>query len=89
MLSLFGNKQLKAFGLDISDASIKVMQLESSSNGFYPVAFANMPLPEKVINNHLIINELKLSQCINSAVNNAKNINTNGALDEIASGIKI
>jgi len=76
MLSLFGNKQFKAFGLDISDASIKVMQLESSSNGFYPVAFANVPLPAKVINNHLIINELKLSQCINAAVNSAKNINT-------------
>jgi type IV pilus assembly protein PilM len=76
MLSLFYNKKLEAFGLDISEASIKVMQLEPSKNGFLPYAFSEVPLAAKVMNNHIIINELKLSQNILAAVEAAKKITT-------------
>ncbi len=75
-MSLFGNNKIKAFGLDISDTSIKVMQLEKSGAKIVPTAFGGVPLPDKVIANHLIVSEEKLAEAIKRAVDKARKIST-------------
>jgi type IV pilus assembly protein PilM len=76
MVALFGNKKIKAFGLDISDVSIKVMQLEALRGRFKPVAYADVALSDKVINNHMIISEERLADNILRALATAKKIST-------------
>jgi type IV pilus assembly protein PilM len=76
MLSLFGNKKLKAFGLDISDQSLKVMQLDTRGNSLVPRAFAQVNMPDNIIANHQISNQDKLSEYITRAITAARNINT-------------
>ncbi len=71
MISLFGNKKIHAFGLDISDISIKVMQLKRKDQSLIPQFFNDYPLPAKVISNHLIVSEEKLAENITYAVNKA------------------
>ncbi|MBI2356201.1 MAG: pilus assembly protein PilM [Candidatus Doudnabacteria bacterium] len=76
MLSLFGNKKIKAFGLDISDASIKLMSLKPHEQSLIPEAFTNVPLPPKIINNHLIASEQRLAESINYALSKAGKLDT-------------
>src|SRR3989344_4902803 len=76
MISLFGNKKIKAFGLDISDVSIKVMSLKPHEQSLIPEAFTNVPLPPKIINNHLIVSEQRLAENINYALSKAGKLDT-------------
>ena len=76
MISLFGNKKIQAFGLDISDVSIKVMQLQKKDQSLIPKFFINYPLTPKIINNHLIVSEEKLAENITFALNRAGKIDT-------------
>ncbi|MBI4049547.1 MAG: type IV pilus assembly protein PilM [Candidatus Doudnabacteria bacterium] len=76
MISLFGNKKIQAFGLDISDASIKVMNLRRREQSLIPDAFADQPLPPKIISNHVIANERRLAESITYAVNKAGKLET-------------
>ena len=48
MFSLF-SKQKSAFGLDISETSVRMMQLEPASRGFFPTAYAEAPMPKGII----------------------------------------
>ncbi|OGE88906.1 MAG: hypothetical protein A3J07_04415 [Candidatus Doudnabacteria bacterium RIFCSPLOWO2_02_FULL_49_13] len=76
-MGIFGNKKIKAFGLDISDSSIKVMQLAQTATGLVPSAFANVPLADKVIKNSMIVNEQKLADNIKVVLASAGKIETN------------
>lgn len=76
MLSLFGNKKIQAFGLDISDISIKVMQLKQRDKSFLPSAFIDFALPPKLISNHLITSEDKLAENIGYALSKAGKLDT-------------
>jgi type IV pilus assembly protein PilM len=82
-MNLFGQNKINAFGLDISDTSIKVMQLRSANKQIVPVAFAETPLMDKVINNHLIVNEQRLADNINKALTLAGHISTKYAVCSI------
>ncbi len=73
---LFRNKKINAFGLDISDASIKVLQFGHDKRKLQVQAYADVPLMPKVIENHMIINEQRLAENISRAVIAAKKINT-------------
>lgn len=75
-MGLFGNKRIKVFGLDISDSAIKAMQLVRQGNDLVPVAAAASLLSEKVINNHIIVNEERLAQNIRRTIDLAKKIDT-------------
>src|SRR4051812_26307707 len=75
-MSIFGNKKVKAFGLDISDTSIKVMQLEEEHGHLSPTAFADVQLSDKVISNHMIASEDRLADNITRAVSSARKIAT-------------
>src|SRR5258708_6198914 len=75
-MSIFGSKKIKAFGLDISDSSIKVAELSLRSGKLHSAVFADVPLMEKTIVNHMIINEERLSGNIMKALKIAKNINS-------------
>lgn len=46
-----------AFGLDLSDISVKVMQLEKSGKGFKVAGFADHNLPKGVVVNDIVMNE--------------------------------
>ncbi|MEO8065845.1 MAG: type IV pilus assembly protein PilM [Candidatus Doudnabacteria bacterium] len=76
MPSFLSNKKIKAFGLDISDNSIKIMQLDQTKNGFKPSVFANSALSDKVISNHMIINEKRLADNISDALLRAVGLTT-------------
>lgn len=76
MFSFLGNKKIKAFGLDISDTSIKVMQFDYAGDRISSVAFNDSPLYDKVINNHLIVNIDRLADNILRTVAAAKKIDT-------------
>lgn len=75
-MDILGNKKVKAFGMDVSDSSIKIMELGSSGGRLMPVAFADVPLSDKVINNHMIISQERLADNINRAVAKAQKIDT-------------
>jgi type IV pilus assembly protein PilM len=62
--------------LDVSDESIKVMQLEGKRNDLFPTAYSDLPLPPGIIVNHIIGKEDKLTEYIKRAVDNARNVNT-------------
>ena len=85
-MGLFGNKQIKAFGLDISDTSVKVMQLEATPTGFLPSAFSSVAISDKVIKNNMIINEQKLADHVRAAVAAAGRINTSYAVCSLPEG---
>ncbi|MBI2607902.1 MAG: type IV pilus assembly protein PilM [Candidatus Doudnabacteria bacterium] len=76
MFSLFGNQKINAFGLDVSDVSIKVMQLEKVKSSLNLRAYSNYPLSGKLFNNHMIISEQRLADSINRAIEEARNVNT-------------
>ena len=69
---LFGTKKIEAFGLDISNVSIKTMQLKKLAGGFFPVAYSDHQIPASLIAQHIITNEEKLSEHIRRAVSAAK-----------------
>jgi type IV pilus assembly protein PilM len=72
MFGLFEKDKLNGFGLDISDASIKVMQLAASSAGPVARAYGSDRLPPQIIANHSIVNAQKLSGYIRKLVDAAK-----------------
>jgi type IV pilus assembly protein PilM len=76
MLNIFGKTKLKAFGLDISDVAIKVLELSKKDSGYYPLAFAEVPLTANIIANHMITNPEKLAENIKRAVAVAKHMDT-------------
>ncbi len=73
---IFGNKKINAFGLDISDVSIKVLQLKRSNKQTGLHAYGTVPLVEGIINNHMIVEEKKLADNILRAISSAKRIDT-------------
>src|SRR5687768_4481029 len=75
-MPIFGKRKIKAFGLDISDSSIKVAELNLHRGRLHSAVFADVPLLDKTIANHLIINEERLAGNILKAIKTAKNINT-------------
>lgn len=76
MPPFLSSKKIKAFGLDISDSSIKVMQLDYSGGRLVSIPFHAASLSEQVVNNHSIISEERLADNILRAVAAAKKINT-------------
>jgi type IV pilus assembly protein PilM len=72
MFGLFEKDKLDGFGLDISEASIKVMQLSATSKGPVARAYGRDKLPPQIIANHSIVNPEKLSSHIKKIVDAAK-----------------
>lgn len=77
MLNLFKGNKITAFGLDVSETSIKVMQLSLGSKGYYPSAFAEVFLAPKLFINHMIANEQRLAENIERAMQKAGKIDSN------------
>lgn len=76
MASLFGNKKLNAVGLDISESSIKLLGLKRHEQSLIPDVFVDMPLPPKIIVNHMIVHEDRLADRIGYAWAKAGKIDT-------------
>ncbi|MBI3952585.1 MAG: type IV pilus assembly protein PilM [Candidatus Doudnabacteria bacterium] len=76
MFNLLGNKKIEAFGLDISNVSIKAMMLGKKNNGLFPLAFSDIQIPGNIISNHMITNEEKLADQIKRAVSAAGKISS-------------
>ncbi len=72
----YGKKKIKAFGLDISDSSIKVAKLNLHNNQLQSAIFADVPLLDKTIANHMIVSEERLAGNILKAYNAARSIET-------------
>lgn len=75
-MNLFGNKKIEAFGLDISNVSIKTMQLIKKGSDYYPLAFSDVHIPSNLIVNHMITHEERLAEQVKRAVNVAGKIQT-------------
>jgi type IV pilus assembly protein PilM len=73
---LFSPKKIKVFGLDISDSSIKIMQIGNHNGTLWPTAYSILDIPKNLIVNHTISNEDKLADYISKAVRAAKGIST-------------
>ena len=73
-MNLFASTKIHGFGLDISDSSIKVAQLNLENGQVSSAAFADVALLDKTIINHQILNEQRLAGNILKAVSAAKNI---------------
>ncbi len=56
MFDLWKQKQ-NAFGLDLSDISVKVTQLEKTSSGFKILGFSDYSIPKGVVVNDIVMNE--------------------------------
>ena len=76
MFGLFEKDKINGFGLDISEASIKIMQLAETKSGFVAHSFARDKLPPQIISNHAIINPAKLSGYIQKLIDQAGKIDT-------------
>jgi type IV pilus assembly protein PilM len=76
MFGLFEKDKINGFGLDISESSIKVMQLVWSKEGYIAHAYAKNDLPSQIIANHSIINSAKLASYIQKTMTDGK-IDTN------------
>jgi len=63
MFSLF-SKQKSAIGLDISDATLRLMQLDRLGTGFFPVAFSEVTLAKGLVVDEKIGNPEKLAEVI-------------------------
>src|SRR3989344_8860382 len=79
----WSGKRIKAFGLDISDGSIKAVQLTSNRGQIVPLAFGEIDLNSKVINNHNIVDENRLAEYIRRAILSAGKIDTQYAVCSI------
>src|SRR5437868_325961 len=76
-MAMFRGNKIHAFGLDISDSSIKVAQLAlTKKNQIHTAVFADVPLLEKTITNHMIVNPERLAGNILKAYNSARSIDT-------------
>ena len=75
-MNIFGKKKINAFGLDISDTSIKILQLKHDGKATVLQAFADVPLSDKVISNNVITSSDRLAQNIMKAVTAAKHVDT-------------
>ena len=62
----------KAFGLDLSDLSLKIVSLEERGKGFRLSSFGEASIPEGVIEGGEIRKEEKLVQVIRKAVAEVK-----------------
>jgi type IV pilus assembly protein PilM len=71
MLELFTLKS-KAFGLDISDLSLKIVQLESSRDGFRLASFAEMKLEKGIVMEGEIKEEDELIAAIKKVLQKAQ-----------------
>ncbi|MBX4204986.1 MAG: type IV pilus assembly protein PilM [Candidatus Doudnabacteria bacterium] len=76
MFSLYNDSKTKAFGLDVSDSDIKVMELGVHGSNLFPIAWSQVPILPGVIANHMIVNEKKLAENIKSAIEAASHIGT-------------
>lgn len=83
MFNLIGNKKLHPFGIDISERTIKVLQLSRQKNGYAPTAFSQVDIPNNLINNHVITNEEKLASAVAKAVAQAKHVIGNSVIASI------
>lgn len=72
MFNFLGNKKIEAFGLDISNVSIKAMQLGKTGGNFLPLGFSDIQIPATLITNHMITHEDKLAEYVKRAVSAAK-----------------
>src|SRR5258708_6032607 len=75
-MGLFGGTKIQAFGFDISDSSIKVAQLNLRAGQLHSAVFADVPLLDKTISNHMIVNPERLAGNILKAYNSARSIDT-------------
>lgn len=66
MFSFFA-KQKPALGLDISDSSLRMMELTAEGSGFFPHAYAELPLPKGVVAEGEVKNALKVAELIERA----------------------
>lgn len=80
MFNLIRNKKLHPFGLDISERSIKIMQLSPQKTGLQPTAFSYVEVPANLINNHVITNEEKLAALVSKAVAAARKLDSHYAV---------
>lgn len=67
MLSFF-SKQKTAFGLDLSESSLRAMMLERSGKGFFPVSFCDLPMPKGYFAEDKVSNPEKLGGYIKQAL---------------------
>ena len=68
MFSFF-TKQKPAIGLDISDSSVRMMQLSPSANGLFPNTYSQVILPRGVVSDGEIKGAEKLAESIKQAYN--------------------
>lgn len=66
------NKQIQAFGLDISDSSVKVMMLQRKGSNIRPVSFSAEIFPRGIVVKDEIKEPAKLADIIKQAVQKAK-----------------
>ncbi len=80
MFNLIRNKKLHPFGLDISERSIKIMELGPQKTGLQPLAYSHVDVPVNLINNHVITSEEKLAALVTKAVAMAKKLESRYAV---------
>lgn len=74
MFSFF-SKQTPALGLDISDSSIRLMQLQPAGRGFFPAAFIETPLSKGLV----VEDEIKSPEPVAAAIAESRARATYGA----------
>jgi type IV pilus assembly protein PilM len=77
---LFSPHKINAVGIDISDSSIKVMQLTNYKDSLAPLAYSNLEIPSTLVANHMISDEQKMAEYIARAIRDAKFVNTKYAV---------
>jgi type IV pilus assembly protein PilM len=73
---MFAPKKIQTIGIDISESSVKLMQLAKHKDGFLPSAYSHVHLPNSLIANHIITDPDKLASYIARAVHTAKYVDT-------------
>ncbi|EKD66888.1 MAG: hypothetical protein ACD_48C00689G0001, partial [uncultured bacterium] len=71
-MSLFTKKHIHAFGIDISDSSVKVMLLKSDGKKIRPQSFNANIFPRGIVVKDVIENEEKLTEIIKKTLSTAK-----------------
>ncbi len=69
MFSFF-SKQKFAFGLDISDTTVRLMRLEPSGNGWFPAAFAEARVPKGMVVDSKIVQPDALANLVIQQIKN-------------------
>jgi type IV pilus assembly protein PilM len=75
-MELFGRKKIHAFGLEISNSSIKAVQLAAGRSGITVQGHGAAAMPDKVINNNLIASTSRLAENILRVLGRARGIDT-------------